>query len=196
MKKKMFHVLGIFTNDKEKLFHIWSSKQTDYKKFVTVSNAYSKAKTALSGRNSAQSCATTSFYRVLPNTNQDDWKVTHEVLGLVNKTEHDDCKNLQNDLLTSQGYRCVSRHPINRFMSGRYAGQKWVARLIEKMTLDQVKGHVSKMLEDLINPDLDIDKLKNEIAIYVVVKDKYTKSINNISELWSYVFNNYKKEII
>jgi len=81
-------------------------------------------------------------------------------------------------------------------MSGRYAGQKWVARLIEKMTLDQVKGHVSKMLEDLINPDLDIDKLKNEIAIYVVVKDKYTKSINNISELWSYVFNNYKKESI
>ena len=145
MKKKMFHVLGIFTNDKEKLFHIWSSKQTDYKKFVTVSNAYSKANTALSGRNSAQSCATTSFYRVLPNTNQDDWKVTHEVLGLVNETEYHDCKNLQNDLLTSQGYRCVSRHPINRFMSGRYAGQKWVARLIEKMTLDQVKGHVSKM---------------------------------------------------
>ena len=71
-KQKYPHTLAVFTNDKLKMFHIWQTSQDNLKN-VSVVNALSKAKHALSGKLSAQPAATTSFYRVILNKRK-DWK--------------------------------------------------------------------------------------------------------------------------
>ena len=69
-------VLAIFRNDKIKSFHIWTTTQEDLKN-VTVTNAYSKAKSSINGKLSSESAATTSFFRVLLNTDKKDWDVEY-----------------------------------------------------------------------------------------------------------------------
>ena len=183
------HTLAIFTNDKLKIFHIWQTRQEkNVKQNVSVTNLFSKAKWSLSGKDSAQSPATTSVMRVVLSTNQSDWSVKHIYIGDVDKSELEIVYELEEARLVAEGFTRITRDPRIRLQSGKYSGRKWVARLIENMKLDQIKEHARKMLEDCLNPNLDIDSLKNKIASHAINRNS---SITNLSLLWKYIYENY-----
>ena len=114
-------VLAIFKNDNVKAFHIWVTTQEDLKN-VTVTNAYSKSKASINGKLSSESAATTSFFRVLLNTNKKDWDVEYIDLGVVNSKDGSDWYKLYENELLKMNYKCLTRNPKYRHASGKYAG--------------------------------------------------------------------------
>ena len=90
MSQKISHTLCIFANDTRKMYHIWSSKQIKPKETVTVHNAFWKAGYALKGKDGSEPGATTTFLRVISSTNKNEWSVTYEELGEVNKQTLDE----------------------------------------------------------------------------------------------------------
>ena len=190
IQNKFPHIFAIFTNPTKKLFHIWQTKQENYKQNVTIVNAFSKSKSALSKNDSAQSAATTSFLRVIASTNQKDWELEYEELGNVSESEHKDLYKTQTLILENDGYTCITRSPKHRFQSGRYAGQKWVVRKITKMYMYQINDCAYKMLEDCLNDNIDIQETAKQVTKFAL---KPNSPIHNISELWNHVFHNYSE---
>ena len=192
MSQKISHTLCIFANDTRKMYHIWSSKQANPKETVTVHNAFWKAGYALNGKDGAEPGATTTFLRVLSSTNKNEWTVTYEKLGEVNKQTLKEQYAEFSKLYESEGYTCITREPKSRFQSGRYAGRKWVARKLSNMTYAQVKDHTIKMLEDcLVDKEVNIPYESTKVSLYAL---KEGCDIENISQLWSYVFNHYSEK--
>jgi hypothetical protein len=54
----------------------------------------------------------------------------------------------------------------------------------------QVKECVTKMLEDCLLDDVDYNSVSNQISTYAL---KLGSEIENISQLWNYVFHNYSE---
>jgi hypothetical protein len=187
---KVPHTFCIFANDTRKMYHIWQTSQENYKQNVTVTNAFSKAAYALSGKDSAQSGSTTTFLRILSSTKKDEWTVSYEELGDVDKEDLQSEYQLFSEIYESEGYTCITRDPKVRMQTGRYAGKKWVARKLENMRYVQVKECVTKMLEDCLLDDVDYNSVSNQISTYAL---KLGSEIENISQLWNYVFHNYSE---
>ena len=184
-------VLAIFRNDKIKSFHIWTTTQEDLKN-VTVTNAYSKAKSSINGKLSSESAATTSFFRVLLNTDKKDWDVEYIYLGVVNsKDDGEDFYNLYHDELVDMNYKCLTRNKKYRHASGKYAGKNHQYMIIERMKKPQIVRHATNMLEDVsYSNDMINDTVEK---IYRVAINKKNTHINNISELWKYTYENYSE---
>jgi len=188
MTVKLPHTLCVFVNDQQKLYHIWATKQEQFKKNVNIANAFSKAAYALSGKDSAQSGATTSFYRVLANTNINDWVVDYVELDHVSKKELEENYKIYKDLLEDQGYTCCSRSNTCRIQTGKYAGKKWKATKLENLRYAQVKTHALNMLQDCFYSAKHIDAESNIVARAVL---KLDSQVENISQMWQYVYNTY-----
>ena len=181
-------VLAIFRNDKIKSFHIWTTTQEDLKN-VTVTNAYSKAKSSINGKLSSESAATTSFFRVLLNTDKKDWNVEYIDLGVVNSKDGEDFYNLYADELIEKNYKCLTRNKKYRHASGKYAGKKHQYMIIEKMKKPQIVRHATNMLEDISYSNDMINDAADKIYFAAVTQ----KHINNISELWKHTHENYSE---
>ena len=190
MTKK--NTFAIFKNEKLKLFHIWNTTQKNPKAHVNVTNAFSKANYALSGKDSGQCAATTSFLRVLANTNREDWVVDYIDLGNVDKevirTEYEGWI----EILIEMGYTCITRDNKVRIQSGKYAGRKWKATIIQNLATPKVIKHVENMMKDCF-VDNDVIKSDARSIGFGAVYGKLPKDVKNISELWSYVFNQYSE---
>ena len=182
-------VLAIFKNDNIKAFHIWVTTQIDLKN-VTVTNAYSKAKASINGKLSSESAATTSFFRVLLNTDKKDWDVEYIDLGVVNSKDGEDFYNLYADELIEKNYKQLTRNKKYRHASGKYAGKKHQYMIIENMLKPQIKRHATNMLED-ISYSNDMAEAAQEI--YNAAVNKKNTHINNISELWKHIYENYSE---
>ena len=187
--QKYPHTLAVFTNDKLKMFHIWQTSQDNLKN-VSVVNALSKAKHALSGKLSAQPAATTSFYRVILNKRK-DWKVEYHDIKDVDKDELTIMYNLVKDDLEDKNYKCLTRHPYVRLQSKKYAGRKYKSILISNCDQKRIENYASNMLEDCLNNNIDIQTTKTKI--YRLVTNKKSV-IDNISQLWSHVYHNYSEQ--
>ena len=188
---KIPHTLCIFANESRKLYHIWQTRQLNYKQTVTVNDAFSKARYALSGDDYAQAGATTSFLRIISSTNKDEWTVSYEELGNVNKEDLHSEYQLLSELYESEGYTCITRNPKVRMQSGLYVGKKWVTRKLKNMRRVQVKEYVIKMLEDCLLDNIDYNFISNKISSYAL---RLGSDIENISQLWYYVFHNYSEK--
>ena len=182
-------VLAIFKNDNIKSFHIWTTTQEDLKN-VTVTNAYSKAKSSINGKLSSESAATTSFFRVLLNTDKKDWDVEYIDLGIVNSKDGSDFYNLYADELLEMNYKQLTRNPKYRHASGKYAGKKHQYMMIEDMIKKQIERHATNMLEDISYSN---DMAEAVRKIYNVAVNKKNTHINNISELWKHIYENYSE---
>ena len=182
-------VLAIFRNDNIKSFHIWTTTQEDLKN-VTVTNAYSKAKSSINGKLYSESAATTSFFRVLLNTDRKYWYVRYIDLGVVNSKDGSDFYNLYADELLEMNYKQLTRNPKYRHASGKYAGKKHQYMLIENMLKPQIKRHATNMLEDISYSNNMIEAAQE---IYSVAVNKKNTHINNISELWKHIYENYSE---
>jgi hypothetical protein len=184
------NIFVTFINKNRKIYHIWQTRQVNkHDVNVTIDNAFSKAKTALSGKGSAQSVASTSFYRILPNTRKEDWseycrkEVEFETLAELQQSRDD----LQEEL-EELGFYSVSRRNRALIYSGKYSGSEWKVRKLSNMTLVQVKTHVQKMMEDCFVSDETIMAQSAKIAMRVLYKEP---DIDNISQLWQNVYQNY-----
>ena len=182
-------VLAIFKNDNIKSFHIWTTTQEDLKN-VTVTNAYSKAKSSINGKLSSESAATTSFFRVLLNTDRKDWYVRYINIGVVNSKDGEDFYNLYADELIDMNYKCLTRNKKYRHASGKYAGKKHQYMMIEDMIKKQIERHATNMLEDISYSN---DMAEAVRKIYNVAVNKKNTHINNISELWKHIYENYSE---
>ena len=182
-------VLAIFRNDNIKSFHIWTTTQEDLKN-VTVTNAYSKAKSSINGKLSSESAATTSFFRVLLNTDRKDWYVRYINIGVVNSKDGEDFYNLYADELIDMNYKCLTRNKKYRHASGKYAGKKHQYMMIEDMIKKQIERHATNMLEDISYSN---DMAEAVRKIYNVAVNKKNTHINNISELWKHIYENYSE---
>lgn len=194
--EKIPHTLCVFKNDAQKVYHIWQTAQEKVKQNVNIVNAFSKARYAVSGKDSAEPGATTSFYRVLLSTKQEDWDVDYVELDEVNKEELQENYDLYSDMLAEQGYRCLTRDPKVRLQSGRYAGSKFKARKISNMTYAQVKEYAVNMLKDCFVEDEIILPESIRIARSVLAVDS---EVENVSQMWKFVFFKYSegaKEIV
>ena len=58
------------------------------------------------------------------------------------------------------------------------------------MKKEQIENHSSNMLKNCLNPNLDIDNLKTKVYKWATDRNS---PINNISQLWEYVFENYSE---
>ena len=183
---------AIFKNEKLKLFHIWNTKQENPEVNVNVVNAFSKASYALSGKDAGQCAATTSFLRVISSTKKEDWDVEYVELGVVDKnivrTEYEQWIQV----LTELGYICITRDLKVRIQSGKYAGRKWKATIIQNLSTQKVIKHVENMMKDCFVKD-DIIKSDASSIGFGAVYGKLSNDVKNISELWSYVFNQYSE---
>ena len=194
MKTKKNYTFCIFKNEIKKIFHIWKTTQKFNKKTntvinVSIVNAESKSNYALSKKDSAQPAATTTFYRILPSTNIKDWAVEFQPLGYVNKSELQIYFDVLIKELEDKGFEFVSNKNVC-FRSGKYAGRKYKTMLIEDMKKEQIENHSSNMLKNCLNPNLDIDNLKTKVYKWATDRNS---PINNISQLWEYVFENYSE---
>lgn len=189
--EKIPHTLCIFKNDRQKVFHIWQTAQEKVMQNVNIVNAFSKAKYAVSGKDSAQPGATTSFYRVLLSTKKEDWDVDYVELDKVNREELQQNYDLYSDLLAEEGFRCLTRDPKVRLQSGRYAGSKFKSRKITNMTYVQIKKYASDMLKDCFVDDEVVMIESNRVANSVL---KIDSEVDNISQMWKFVFFKYSEE--
>jgi hypothetical protein len=187
-KQKFPHTLAVFTNDKLKMFHIWQTSQDNLKN-VSVVNALSKARYALSGRLSAQASATSSFNRVVLKESK-YWAVEYHDLKDVNKDELQIMYNLVKEDLENKHYKCLTRNPQVRHQTKKYSGRKQRFMLIENMKKDRIESYASNMLEDCVNDNINIQTAKTEIYKSVT---NVKSTVNNISELWAHVKYNYDK---
>jgi hypothetical protein len=185
------YTLAIFVNEERGIFHIWTTTQTEMNN-VSVSNAFSKSRSALNGKDSSQSAATTSFFRVIASTEPKEWNVEHVKLGEVPNDEVKSEYEHWFNLLVEMGYECVSRDPKVRLRSGRYAGSKFKARKITNMTYAQVKEYAENMLKDCFVEDEIILPESKKIANSVLAVDS---EVENVSQMWSYVFHSYVEDM-
>jgi hypothetical protein len=181
------YTLAVFKNDAENIFHIWTTVQTDWRKNVNVPNLYSKARTALSGKDTAQGSASSSLFRVASCTKQNDWDVDYVELGDVSKDESKAQAEIYAKLLEDEGYTCISRHPRFRAQTGEYAGSKWRATKIQNLRYAQVKNHAVNMLQDCFYKG-EVDLTANRISNFAL---KVDSEILNISQMWQHVYNEY-----
>ena len=179
-----------FKNDAQRVYHIWQTAQERVKQNVNIVNAFSKARYAVSGKDSAEPGATTSFYRVLLSTKQKDWDVDYVELDEVNKEELQENYDLYSDMLAEQGYRCLTRDPKVRLQSGRYAGSKFKARKITNMTYAQVKECAANMLQDCFVDEELILPESNRVACSILTVGN---EVENVSQMWKFVFFNYSE---
>tara|TARA_A100001035_G_scaffold268595_1_gene253732 strand:+ start:134 stop:709 length:576 start_codon:yes stop_codon:yes gene_type:complete len=185
--------LAIFQNEKEKIFHIWITTQKKYLQNVNVTNLYSKAKYALMGKDSSQAAASSSLFRVAAATNRKDWTVEYVELNLLNTKEVKSQALLYEEMLIDEKYIPISRHPRYRTKSGKYTNKKSRVTLIKNLTRPKVVENAIKMLEDLLIKDFSvIKKASNKIATDVL---SIESSIENISQMWSYVESRYNNEL-
>ena len=63
--------------------------------------------------------------------------------------------------------------------------------MISNCDKERIENYASKMLEDCLNNNIDIQTTKTKI--YRIVTNKKSV-IDNISQLWSYVFHNYSEQ--
>ena len=192
MTKKQNYTLCIFKNEILKIFHIWKTTQKFNKKTnkvinVSIVNAKSKSNYALSGKDSAQPTATTSFYRTFKSTDDKDWVVDFQPLGYVNKSELKIYFDVLIQELEDEGFKYISNKNVY-FRTGKYAGGKYKTMYIEDMKKEQIENHSSNMLENCLNPNLDVDTLKTKVYRWATDRNS---PINNISQLWDYVYENY-----
>ena len=94
-------------------------------------------------------------------------------------------------LLEEEGYRCITRDPKVRLQSGRYAGRKWSATKIQNLKYVQIKKYAMSMLEDCFFAGDNINAEANIVARSVVSIDS---EIENISQMWRYVFFKYSEK--
>jgi len=177
-----------FVNVAEKMFYVRQSTQANHKTLVTVANAYSKAIAGLSGKDSAQGAASTSFNRILLNTNKDDWQVTerHECgddVLLASTTLRE-----IHQKYTDQGFEFVGSHDFILDRSGKGVGRKWKATKIGNLKMSQVVAHAENMLHDCFVDEDEQRPLARKIAILAL---RQNSGIDNLSQLWSYVYENY-----
>jgi len=200
MKKD--YKLACFYNVELKMFHIWQTTQDKFKQNVTVTNAFSKMRSALSGKDYAVIGASTSFFRVLASTNQTDWDVHYENIGEVTKEEYEECyKILHDEYESDKGYKCLTRDPKVRLQTGRYAGGKWGRYKIASMAYKRVHSHVVNMLEDCLVSDLDPltpnwishKALGTSFPTPLNSLGKRSDGFDNLGELWHYVFHHYSE---
>jgi hypothetical protein len=187
MSDSYSYTLAIYTNDKYGIFHILTSTQTELRN-ISISNMFSKSNAALNGKDSSQAAATTSFLRVLASTEKKDWDTEYVKLGEVSNDEVNSEYEYWFNLLVEMGYKCVSRNPRARVKSGNYSGKEWKARKIENMTRAQVKKYAVNMLEDCRVEDEILQAESNRVTRFVLAVDS---EIENISQMWSYVFHSY-----
>ena len=195
-QKNLDHTLCVFKNDKLKIYHIWTSQQfyNPIKKTVnnvTIQNAFSKSIDAYSGKDSSQSAATTSFYRVISTTKKKDWNQENINLGFVNKSELNTYKNMQKEELEKNDYKCISSRDNCRFHSGKYAGREWVKR--NPCTLSEVRRikHCKNMLEDAQYKKDDLLNIARKIAKNIIRYNQPLSYISNFSQLWSHIRDTY-----
>ena len=181
------YTLAVFKNDAENIFHIWTTSQVNWRKNVNVTNLYSKAKDALSGKDNSQGSASSSLFRVAMCTNQTDWDVDYVELGDVSIDESKAQAEIYAKLLEDEGYTCISRHPRFRTQTGKYTGSKWRATKIENLRHVQVKNHAVNMLQDCFYKG-EVDRTANRISSFAL---KVDSGIMNISQMWQHVYNEY-----
>lgn len=188
---KIPHTFCIFYNEDRKMYHIWQTSQEKPTQHVTVTNAFSKAAYALSGKDSAQSGSSTTFLRILSSTDRSEWAVSYEELNGANKEDLQEYYEMFSKMYEDEGYTCITRAPKARVRTGLYSGQKWVTRKLENMTYKQVKETSLKMLEDCFVDSDTAQLLSSKVAAMSLKMDS---EIENISQLWGYVFHNYSEK--
>ena len=193
MKNKntdLLYHLVIYKNDKEKIFHIQTTKVKNPKVSCTLKIQLARSLYAISGKDSAQCAATTSFIRsllVFPNLN--DWD--RKIIPLRNVN----CKELTKHYkkyekeLKDVNYKQVTRYPhVRHYEKYKKYNTAFLKMIVTNLDQKRFNIKTTKILEDF-NVTKDIDKKVLEIYNYVL-KDR-TSPVNNVSQLLRHILFTY-----
>ena len=194
-KPKRDNLFGIFIHKENKKFHIWQS-YTGNKNNVSISNAYWKSTKGVTGRDEDSFTASVGFMRNMLVTGGKGWDFHIEHIGVVSQEVYIEELQAQIELLEEQGYECCSHDPTIKI--GKIGNRKWKtshyrATLISNLPTDRIKKHIKNMLIDCnFNPETsDYTKEVNKETNYVVFGNGGMNGIDNISQLWKYIYEKY-----
>ena len=185
----LYHLV-IYKNDKEKIFHIQTTKVKNPKVSCTLKIQLARSLYAISGKDSAQCAATTSFIRsllVFPNLN--DWDRKIIPLGNVNCKELIKHYKKYEKELKDVNYKQVTRYPhVRHYEKYKKYNTAFLKMIVTNLDQKRFNIKTTKILEDF-NVTKDIDKKVLEIYNYVL-KDR-TSPVNNVSQLLRHILFTY-----
>ena len=192
MKNKntdLLYHLVIFKNDNEKKFHIQSTKVKNPKVSCTLKIQLARSLYAISGKDSAQCAATTSFLRTMLVTDLNDWDRQIIPLGNVNASDLDYHYWKYADELLDLNYEQVTRAPhIRHYELVKKYNSTFLKRIVTNMTKPQCIEQSEKILKDFKVTE-NIETKCKEIYNYVLVKRD--SPIDNMSQFVRHILFTY-----
>lgn len=192
MKNKntdLLYHLVIFKNDNEKKFHIQSTKVKNPKVSCTLKIQLARSLYAISGKDSAQCAATTSFLRTMLVTDLNDWNRRIIPLGNVNANELNHYYWKYADELLDLNYEQVTRAPhIRHYELVKKYNSTFLKRIVTNMTKPQCIEQSEKILKDFKVTE-NIETKCKEIYNYVLVKRD--SPIDNMSQFVRHILLTY-----
>jgi hypothetical protein len=196
-------VFAIFVNDERKLFHIRSTMQDNYIQNVNVSNAYSKAKYELDGKNNTRTGTMESFQWYIYTSGPAAWRVDQYVeLGAISSEQQRTQREHWNSVMEDQGYRNCS--PSCNYVHADsirkdYNKRSGVNNFWNSKKLDRPDMTQPKIRDDYIVPMMDaceVDPADIPGFAQMESKEVYLKSgknghLENVGDLWRYIYENY-----
>jgi len=184
----LYHLV-IYKNDKDKIFHIRSTKMKNPKVSCTINVAFSQSKSSISGKDSNQCAATTSFSRSMLVTSKNDWDRKIIPLGNVNSKQLTKHYEKYEKELKELNYRQVTRAPhVRHYELFKKYNSTFLKRVVTNMTKPQCIDQSEKILTDF-KVTQDIETKCKEIYNYVLVKRD--SPINNMSQFVRHILFTY-----
>lgn len=201
MKPEMPNVtFAIFKNQERNLFHIRSTVQKDYRKYVTVSDAYGKAKYTLdSDQTRTRSSNSESFQWYIFVSGPADWTVEYVELGEISSSQQKEKRKEYNAKIEAEGYRncsprCDYVHSamsiLNEYTANKNINGFWKARKLANIKSAEMKDIIESMLDacEVSEADIkDFARIESRYVNYGQGRD----TLENIGDLARYILDGY-----
>ena len=189
--------VAVFVNAVENLFHVKLTNQKDYTKYVTVSDAYSKARWTFNNKQHKNERHMGTFQYWIITTNQEDWTVEYDPRGECNSHQQKAARRGWIEKLEAAGYKNCSPNSNYIHANGvlreynKENGTKlsWRPRPLTLVKPEKLKEEIQYML-DVCRVEANITKdlaKQEEYHVNVLAKEEF-KTVNDV---WRYVFDKY-----